>query len=186
MKIILTTDIYKLGNAGDIVKVANGYARNYLLPRKMAIIATDRTMKQIDRIKKQAELDRLAEENRLKALAHRIGQVTLNFVRKADEKGHLYGSVSENDIVAALWEQDIEIHKSNVQMERHLKMIGPAKALIHLASGIECEASVVVADENGRTEPPKDEEPEEVIEEAEETENEVPEGTENEEEQEKE
>ncbi len=144
MKIILATDIASLGQAGDIVTVANGYARNYLLPQNLAVLATKGNLSRIEKIKKEAEIKRLALENEYKALAKQIEGVELSFTRKADDDEHLFGSVSEFDIVNALAEKDIKIQKRNVKMEKHLKEVGNFEVLIHLAADIETNIKIKV------------------------------------------
>ena len=124
MKIILVKDVNKLGEAGDVVKVSSGYARNYLIPKNLALIATKNNLLRIEKIKKDAEVEKLDVENKFKAIAEKIKTTELTFTRKADENGHLFGSVSEIDIVTALAEKEIEIHKTDVAMEKHLKEIG--------------------------------------------------------------
>ena len=118
MKIILASDIASLGQAGDIVNVANGYARNYLLPQNLAVLATKGNLSRIEKIKKEAEIKRLVLENEYKALAKQIEGVELSFTRKADDDEHLFGSVSEFDIVNALAEKGIQVQKRNVHMKR--------------------------------------------------------------------
>lgn len=147
MKIILTTDIKKLGNAGEIVNVANGYARNYLLPKNFAILATPANMAKVEDIKKEAELARLEIENRYKALVLKLKDVELKFNRKADENDHLFGSVSEVDIVNSLQEMGIEIHKSHVMMEKHIKELGEFEVKIEFTSDITCTVKVIVENE---------------------------------------
>ncbi len=144
MKIILAKDIRTVGEAGDVVSVADGYARNYLLPKKFAYIATKKNLSIVEKIKKDAELKKLALENEYKAIAKQIEGVSLSFERKADEEDHLFGSVSENDIVQALQEKEIEIHKSDVIMEKHLKEIGDYNIKIKLAPEIQTDLKVTV------------------------------------------
>lgn len=125
MKVILAKDINSLGEAGSVVKVADGYARNYLLPKKLAILATSYNLSKVEAIKKQAEAERLALENKYNAIVQQINDLgEISFQRKADENEHLFGSVSEVDITHALQEKEIEIQRSFVNMEKHLKEIG--------------------------------------------------------------
>ncbi len=144
MKIILIKDINKLGEPGSVVNVADGYARNYLLPQKLAIIATSKNLAKVEAIKKQAELAKLEIENKYKALALRIKDVELIFTRKADENGHLFGSVSEKDISETLAEKGIEIHRSVVNIEKHLKEIGSFEVPIVFTSEITTSLKVVI------------------------------------------
>jgi len=147
MKVILVKDITKMGLAGSVIKVADGYARNYLLPKKMVILATKNNLAKIETIKKKAELEKLEIENHFKALALKINDITLKFTRKADENDHLFGSVSENDIVKSLAEKGIEIHKSVVDIQKHLKEIGSFEVKIAFSSEITANLKVNIEKE---------------------------------------
>lgn len=147
MKVILVKDIAKMGLAGSVIKVADGYARNYLLPKKLVILATKNNLAKIETIKKKAELEKLEIENHFKALALKINDITLKFTRKADENDHLFGSVSENDIVKSLAEKGIEIHKSVVDIQKHLKEIGSFEVKIAFSSEITANLKVNIEKE---------------------------------------
>ncbi|MBN1327741.1 MAG: 50S ribosomal protein L9 [Candidatus Cloacimonetes bacterium] len=147
MKIILTKDMVKLGEAGSVINVAEGYARNYLLPQKIAVPASKPNLAKIEAIKKQAELERLEIENHYKALVLKLENVELTFSRKADENDHLFGSVSEIDIVNALGEKEIEIHKSHVSIEKHLKEIGSFEVPIVFTQEIQTQLKVKIEKE---------------------------------------
>ncbi len=124
MKVILKKHNEKLGEVGDVVKVADGYARNFLLPKGIAILATPKNLTQIKQLK-EAEEKRQAEElKEAEMIMKQIEKTTCAFDRLADDKGHLYGSVSEMDIVNALEEKGLTIDKNNVIMEKHIKEIG--------------------------------------------------------------
>jgi len=142
MKVILKEDISKKGLAGDVIKVADGYARNYLLPRGIAIIATPYNLSKVENIRKNAELARLELENKYKAMAAQLTGVSLAFIRKADDSGKLFGSVSENDISEALAEKEIEIHKSF-----NLKNIGEFDVQVAFPGDINSSLKVVVEKE---------------------------------------
>ncbi len=115
----------KLGEAGAVINVADGYARNYLLPKNLAVLATKQNMSKIENIKKEAEAEKLALHNKYIAIVQQITEVgEVTFQRKADENEHLFGSVSEADIAKALAEKGIEISKAFISMEKHLKEIG--------------------------------------------------------------
>jgi large subunit ribosomal protein L9 len=147
MKIILLSDINKLGSTGDVLTVKDGYARNYLLPRKFAIIATASNLKQLQSIKERALNEKEQKLQQLKVVADSINYAELIFVRKVDENGHLYGSVSETDIVHGLAEKGIEVHRNMVEMEHHLKEIGDFKVQVTLAKDIVASLSVKVEQE---------------------------------------
>jgi len=147
MKVILTEHIENLGNKGDVVNVKRGYARNYLIPREYALYGTPANMKRLGAIQdelKAAEEKKLAE---LKNLAEKIASIKLTFVRKVDEQGSMFGSVSENDIVAALKEQGVEIERAAVQMEHHIKELGDHTVQLRLHKEIPASISFTVAAE---------------------------------------
>ena len=148
MKVILAKDLKKIGEAGSIVKVANGYARNYLFPQNMAIPATSKNINKIEDIKKKAEEEKLAMHSEYLAIANQITKVKqLTFLRKADENDHLFGSVSENDIIKALVEKEINLHRSNVIMDKHLKELGSFDVEIEFSSEIKVTLKVNVEKE---------------------------------------
>ncbi|HEY9527848.1 MAG TPA: 50S ribosomal protein L9, partial [Anaerolineales bacterium] len=94
MKVLLLKDVYKLGRAGDIKKVADGYGRNFLLPQKLAVLATAGALKQVEKIRSQAEVRRTEQNSELKGLADQINGITVVFAAKAGETGKLYGSIT--------------------------------------------------------------------------------------------
>lgn len=132
MKVILLKNIEKLGSQAEIVNVKRGFARNYLIPRDLAIYATPQNMKKLGSLQAKAAEE---EEKRLavlKKLAEKINSLNLVFIRKVDENDHMFGSVSEADIVSALAENSVEIHKSAVQLEKHIKELGISQVQIKL------------------------------------------------------
>lgn len=153
MKILLTSDIHKLGNAGDVLKVADGYARNFLIPRGLAIPATTKNLGRVQKIRDDAEKKRQEKEAQLRRLAEKIGALRMVFVRKADENGHLFGSVSEIDIAHELEKAECPVHKSMIQMEKHLKDLGNFEIAVQLAANITATVKVVVEDEKKPIEP---------------------------------
>ncbi len=148
MNVILTKDIKALGEAGKLVKVKPGYARNYLLPNGFAIHASPKNLTKIVVIKKQAAEEKLALYGKYKEVINKIEGVELTFVRKSDENNHLFGSVSENDIVQALTEKEIEIHKADVIMEKHLKEVGTFEVEISFTSELKTSVKVNIETEN--------------------------------------
>jgi large subunit ribosomal protein L9 len=147
MKVILKEDISKKGRAGDVVKVADGYARNYLLPRGIAIVANAYNLSKVEAIRENDKMAKLELENKYKALAAQVSAVTLTFVRKSDENDHLFGSVSESDIAEALAEKELDIHKSFIKIENHLKSIGEFEVVISFPGDINSSLKVVVEKE---------------------------------------
>lgn len=148
MKVILTKDIRALGEAGQLVKVKPGHARNYLLPKGFAIPANSKNIEKIEQIKKQASEEKIALHSKYAEVIKKIEEVELTFVRKADENNHLYGSVSENDIVKALADKDIEIHKADVVMDKHIKEIGSTDVIIRFLADLQTTVKVNIDVEN--------------------------------------
>jgi len=147
MKIILKKNYETLGNVGDIVKVADGYARNFLFPKGFAIPATDKNMKLIEKLKDEEE-KRLAEEQKeAEMIMRQIEKISLVFVRLADENGHLYGSVNEQDIVNELKEKDLTIDRHHVKMEHHIKELGEFDVPIELRNEIKGTLKIKVENE---------------------------------------
>jgi large subunit ribosomal protein L9 len=147
MKVILNQDINKKGKAGDVIKVVEGYARNYLLPRGLAIIANKYNLSKIGSIKNEAEQARLELETKYRALAQRVSEISLHFTRKADENDHLFGSVSGKDIIEALAEKEIEVHRTFLQLDTHLKNIGDYLLEINFPGEINAKLRVNVGKE---------------------------------------
>jgi large subunit ribosomal protein L9 len=147
MKVILLEHIEQLGKKGDVVNVKRGYARNYLVPREYAIYGTPANMKRLGSIQdelKIAEEKKLAE---LKNLAEKIASIKLTFVRKVDDQGSMFGSVSENDIVTALKEEGVELHRSVVQMEHHVKELGEHTVQLRLHKEVSANLNFAVTAE---------------------------------------
>ena len=144
MKVMLVKDVYKLGRAGDIKKVADGYGRNFLISQGFAVVATPGAAKQAERIRKQAEIRRAAENSELKGLAEQIEGVTLMFAAKAGETGKLYGSITTQDVATAVTEQvRFEVKKQQVDMQP-IRNLGEFTAQIRLTMDLVPEVKVIV------------------------------------------
>jgi large subunit ribosomal protein L9 len=147
MKVLLTQDLHKLGRAGEVKKVTDGYARNYLIPQGIAIPATPAALKKVEDIKRRVakEQERMAAE--MAGLAGRIGGMTLVFHARAAESGKLYGSVTPHDIVKALAEATgVEIDRRKVEAEP-LRELGQHPVKIRLGADIEPEVIVYIVRE---------------------------------------
>ena len=132
MKVLLIKDVYKLGRAGEIKKVAAGYGRNYLIPKGFAIPATPGSMQQAERIKVKATELRAALNEELSDIAEVLSGRTLTYAVKAGETGHLYGSVSNEDIIAEIEAKyDIELERRQVETEP-IRQLGTYTVPIHL------------------------------------------------------
>jgi len=148
MEILLKQDVENLGSAGDIVNVKPGYARNYLIPRGLAMPATPGLRKQSAQIKQAAERRRLRELKTAQDLAERISQITLNFKAKAGESGRLYGSITSAAIAEALAQElGTEVDRRRIRMDHPLRELGEHEVVIHLAQGVNATFKVVVEPE---------------------------------------
>jgi large subunit ribosomal protein L9 len=144
MKVLLTKDVYKLGRAGDIKKVADGYGRNYLLPQGLAVIATAGAIKQAEKIRGQAEITRAQLNSELKDLASHINGLTVVFAGKAGETGKLYGSITTQDVATAIQEKTrYEVKKGQIDMQP-IRNLGEFTAHVRLTMDLVPEVKIVV------------------------------------------
>ena len=136
MKVILKQRIDKLGNVGDLVAVADGYARNCLIPRDLATRADEGKIKRIEHERRmiKAREDKVLKE--AQELAGRIEAFSCTISARAGEEDRLFGSVSAADVAAALHEAGIEIDKKNVQLEEHIKELGVYSVPVDLGQGV--------------------------------------------------
>lgn len=144
MKVILKKYNEKLGEVGDVIKVADGYARNYLFPQGVAILASPQNIPIIKQLKEAEEKRRVEEFKEAEMIMKQIEKATCTFDRLADDKGHLYGSISEMDIVNALEEKGLTIDKTNVILEKHLKETGSHMVDIELKDDIKGKIKIKV------------------------------------------
>ena len=144
MKVMLIKDVYKLGRAGDVKRVADGFGRNFLIPQGLAVLATAGALKQIERIKGQAEVRRNTQNDELKGVAELIQGVELDFAVKAGETGKLYGSITTQDVATALTEKvRYEVKRQLVDM-MPIREIGEFTAHIRLTMDLVPEIKISV------------------------------------------
>jgi len=144
MKVLLIKDVYKLGRAGDVKKVADGYGRNFLLMHGMAVLATPGAMKTAEKIRKEAEVKRAGMNSELKDLADHINGITLTFSAKAGETGKLYGSITTQDIAQAIMDQTkYEVKRQQIDMQP-IREAGEFKAHVRLTIDLVPEIKVIV------------------------------------------
>jgi len=124
MEVILKEHVEHLGRRGEIVKVANGYARNYLLPRKLALAVTEENKRQIEREKARAEAKDAEELKEAQALAAKVEKADIAIARRVGEGQTLYGSVTTADIADALAARDIVVDRRKIQLTEPLKALG--------------------------------------------------------------
>jgi large subunit ribosomal protein L9 len=147
MEVILREDVDKLGRRGDVVKVAEGYGRNFLLPRGLALAVTDANKAMIEK-EKRALLARLAKEKaEFQAVADRISSIRFVAPRKVGENDVLYGSVTSGDIADFLKGKGVEIDKRKVQLEEPIKKLGDHEVHIKLHPEVTATLKVLVSKE---------------------------------------
>ncbi|MFN3921042.1 MAG: 50S ribosomal protein L9 [Caldimicrobium sp.] len=147
MKIILKKDIPKLGKAGDVVTVKDGFARNYLLPKGLAILANQRSIEALERERKIALAKAERERKKAQSLAERLQGFSITLYRKVVEEGRLYGSVSAVDIAKALSEKGFEIDRKNILLDEPIKMVGNYEIKIKLSSEVIVPIKVEIIEE---------------------------------------
>lgn len=141
---MLVKDVYKLGRAGDIKKVADGYGRNFLIPQGFAVLATEGALKQVQKIKAQAEVRRSSQNNELQGLADQIKDVVLTFSAKAGDTGKLYGSITTQDVATALTEKvRFEVKRQQVDIQP-IRNLGEFTAHIRLTMDLVPEIKIIV------------------------------------------
>ena len=144
MKVLLLKDVYKLGRAGDVKRVADGYGRNYLLPQGMAILATAESLKMAERIKEKANVQRAIVNQEMDTVAKQLAGLTLVFPAKASETGKLYGSVTTQMITDAVKAKSgVEVARRQIDSQP-LRMLGEYKVHIRLTVDLIPTIDVIV------------------------------------------
>src|SRR6186713_1247345 len=147
MEVILREHVDNLGRRGDVVKVTPGYARNYLLPRKLALAVTDNNKRQIEREKKLAEARDLEEKSAAEAVAARISAIEVEIGRRVGDHDALYGSVTSADIAQALKDKGFEVDKRKVQLPDPIKTLGESTIAVKIHREVVAQVKVrVVSD----------------------------------------
>lgn len=145
MKVILKKDIYKLGRSGDVKSVKDGYARNFLVPRGLAEVATPGALSAWKNSAEKRAKRVASEDAALKELAKRLDAITLSFSRPVSEEGTMFGSVAKSDIIKNLAAADIEIHKDMIRLPASIKAVGTFEVEIALKPDITAKVKVAVS-----------------------------------------
>jgi len=148
MKVILKKDFRTLGRSGDIKQVKDGYARNYLLPRGIAEVATDGAIKSWKSAEDKRKKKREQENKALSAIAEKISQITLSFTRKVNEDGIMFGSVAKGDIVKSLKAADVEIKREMIDLPSSIKAVGNFEVSVYLNADVSAKIKVTVVAQN--------------------------------------
>ena len=142
MELLLKQNVEHLGRTGDVVDVKPGYARNFLLPRGLAVLVTKSNIAEVERVRAQALAEEEARVSGLKDLGAKLADQSVTIEGKANEEGHLFGSVNAAQIAAALRDKDVAVGDKMVRLENPLKEIGVYDVAIHLHA--EVEATIMV------------------------------------------
>jgi large subunit ribosomal protein L9 len=147
MEVILKEHVDNLGRRGDVVKVASGYARNYLLPRKLALTVNEGNKRQIERERKNAEVRELEEKTQAEAFAARLGEAEISIARRVGEHDALYGSVTSADIATALAAKGFEIDKRKITLAEPIKALGDVMVPVKIHRDVTAQVKVSVVAE---------------------------------------
>ncbi|MBN2548766.1 MAG: 50S ribosomal protein L9 [Anaerolineales bacterium] len=144
MKVLLIKDVYKLGRAGEVKRVADGYGRNFLLPQGLAVLATPSALKMVESVRAQANDRRAVANKEMSGIAEILSRVTLTFAAKAGETGKLYGSITPQMIAEAIKQKtEIEISRRQMDLEP-IRVLGTFKVHIRLTMDLVPEVTVIV------------------------------------------
>jgi len=147
-KLLLREDVENLGNKGDIVKVKPGFARNFLIPKGFAVVASAQTLKEQERLKKERLAQTLSDKKDSEAIALRLKDVVLNVAVKVDQDGHMYGSVATADVVELLETQaKITLDKKTIHLKNPLRSLGEHEVPLKLKEGVQAFVHVLIASE---------------------------------------
>ena len=147
MQVVLRADVESVGLRGDVVNVARGYARNYLLPRKLALLATDGNKKQIEREREKFEAKESEERKVAEAMAARMGGLVIQIARRVGENEVLFGSVTTGDIASALGAKGFEVDRRKLQLHEPIKKLGEVEVPLKLHRDVSTTVKVKVVAE---------------------------------------
>jgi large subunit ribosomal protein L9 len=144
MKVILQKDVKDIGKVGDVVKVSEGFARNFLFPRKLALIATEGKVKQWEHTKKVIEAKKRAVHAERQALVSKINGLAVVIKATAGESDKLFGSITTTDISKVLTTMGHQVDRKDIHLDEHIKVLGNHKATIKFGEGLTANIQVVV------------------------------------------
>lgn len=147
MEIILTENISSLGEIGQVVNVAPGYARNYLLPQGLALQATGKNVRELEHKKRILALKREKVRKEMLSFAEKLNEVKIVLNRKVAEEDKLYGSVSNVDIAKVLEEQGFELPRKSIQLEQPIKQLGEFTVPIRIGADVTANVKLVIEKE---------------------------------------
>jgi large subunit ribosomal protein L9 len=144
MELLLRQNIDHLGRVGDVVKVKSGYARNFLLPKGLAVPVTKANLAEIEHARAVALAEEQARTAQFRELAQKVAEASVTIEGRANEEGHLFGSVNQAQIAAALREKGFAVEDKQIRLEQPLKEIGVFDVPVHLHQGVDATIKVWV------------------------------------------
>lgn len=152
MEVILLERVEKLGQMGDEVTVKDGFARNFLLPRRKAIRATDENRKQFENRRNHLEAENLSRKQEAESVSEKLVDFSVTVIRQAGDSGQLYGSVSARDIASGASDQGVTIGRNQVVLDRAIKTLGmyPVKVVLHPEVSLEISINVARSEEEAK------------------------------------
>lgn len=147
MKVILREDVEKLGKAGEVVKVADGYGRNYLIPRNLAALANVRNMKALDHNRRVIETRAKKARKAAEEVASVLATKSVSIAARAGEEGKLFGAVTSRDIAEALAKEGVAVDRKAIQLADPIKQLGDYRVKVRVAANVVPEISVSVVPE---------------------------------------
>ena len=144
MKVILQKDVKDLGKIGDLVNVANGFARNFLFPRRLAVEASEKRVHEYGHLKKVAEAKRKKAMVERKAVVDKLQGLSVVFKREAGESEKLFGSITTIEISKELGARGYEVDRRDIHVEEQIRILGQHKAQVKLGEGLEAEITIIV------------------------------------------
>ena len=147
MQVILQEDVDKLGTRGEVVEVAPGFARNFLLPRKLALEASSANLKRLEKIRVTLAKRTATEKSAAEQQADLLNNVTVKLARKAGENDQLFGSVTAADLAESLAKQGFQIDKRRIALDEPIKILGESLVTVRLVHGVAAQFKVIVEKE---------------------------------------
>lgn len=158
MKVILLKDIEKLGRKGEVKKVADGYGRNYLIPNKLAVLATESELTKLEEEKKTEAVRAEEELKTYQEIASQIDGLEIEIPVKVSEEGKLFGAVTDNQIAEKIKEQGFNIGKEQVKLAEPIKELGEYEAIIEFPHNLETKVKLIVIEETEKKKTDKEKE----------------------------
>ena len=144
MKVILTTNVKKLGKVGELVNVKDGYARNFLLPKKMALRENKKNLEYYDKIKEEIKINENNKLEQAKQTIENIKKLNIEFSKEADEKGQLYGAISKKEILNFLKDNEVKIHSDDIVLSEQIRSIGEHEIIVNPYTDIQETIKITV------------------------------------------